>query len=192
MERVKPQASWISCTRVLFLGTSTPLIAQFGLPVSKSRRPQGGCVAGYPAILSGALGLPEEVNTTDPGRCPSVCSFSGSVSTTLYSLSGPRQQACDFRKPKDAPQKDNMGDPCSGGCPRLEGPAALFSISQDGGTLRFYQATLRRIVPAAAVCREHPAVPTAGLTPGSALAKMLLASNLFLEVVLKFPFTSLC
>lgn len=72
---IQPLASWISCPNVLFLGKSTPLIAQFGLSVSPSRRPQGGCDAGYPAILSGALGLPGEVNTTATGHCSPACSF---------------------------------------------------------------------------------------------------------------------
>lgn len=164
----KPLASWISCTTVLFPGTSTTLIAQFGLSMSKSRRPQGGCDAGYRAILSGALGLPGEVNTTATGCCSPACSFSVLVNRTLLSMSGPRQQACDFRK-------------------------AEVSISQAGGALHLYQGALRRMVPAAIVlCREHPAVPRVGLAPSSALAKILLASDLFRAAVLKFPLTSLC
>lgn len=66
-------------------------------------------------------------------------------------------------------------------------PEALRSrfLFSDGSALPFHQGTLRRKVLAAIVlCQEHPEVPTAGLAPSSVLAKILLASDLFLAVML--------
>lgn len=63
------------------------------------------------------------VNTTTVQHCLPAYSFSCVlVSTALSSLGGPKQQPCDCRKPKEALQKDNVGDPCSECWPQTRSP----------------------------------------------------------------------
>ena len=76
----------------------------------------GGFKIHKAAVMLGNLlfSLWRSVNTTTVQHCLPACSFSCVlVNTALSSLGGPKQQPCDFRKPKEALQKDNVGDPCS-------------------------------------------------------------------------------
>lgn len=170
-------ASWVFWYNSnYFHGQVLPPLVNHGLSMGGSKSHKAAVML---ANLPFSLWL--LVNTTTAQCCLPAFSFSVSTefSTVLSSPTGSQAATMWFWEAQSSLQGQHRWLLLRALTPNLK-PCSRVFCSQDGSTLRSYQGKLRRKVLATTVlCREHPAVPTAGLAPSSVFAKILLASDLF-------------